>query len=131
MSGWMEELWSVGGFRHIFEGICDLRASEMGCGGRNDGIVFPDRRWHMNIYTLEQSNYESSSFFIEDIFRIVSWRWLYLVVGVLLLTVVVVSLRPFAVRRTPGRLAKLKSMTFVEHDIARVQQELAKMSVNR
>ena len=127
MSGWMEELWSVVGFRHLFEGTCDLRASELGCGGQNDGIVFPERRWHMNIYALERSNYEDSGFFIEDIFNWIGWRGMILAVGAAAVAVLVVALRPFFDRRSPGRLAKLKSMTFVEHDRARVQQEMLKM----
>lgn len=124
MSGWMEELWAVGGFRHLFEGICDLRSSELGCGGQNDGISFPVRKWHMNVYALERSNYENSGDIFENAMSWLTWRWIYLSFAAVLIALIVYSLRPFFERRSPGRLAKLKSMTFVEHDIARVQQEV-------
>jgi hypothetical protein len=124
MTGWMEQLWAVGGFRHLFEGICDLRASELGCGGQNDGIAFPERRWHMNIYTLERTNYENTNVFLEDVFGWISWRWIYLGTGAALIAIIIYTMKPFLVdRKTPGRLAKMKSMTFLEADIARVQQE--------
>ncbi|KAI9019843.1 hypothetical protein DFJ74DRAFT_140429 [Hyaloraphidium curvatum] len=131
VTGWMEQLWAVGGFRHLFEGICDLRSSELGCGGQNDGVVFPHRRWHVSLYAVQGSGSEQGAhLLLEDVAGYVDWRWILLGAAVLAMAALAVALRPCFEKKSPGRLAKLKSMTFLEHDIARVAAE-AKLLANR